>query len=49
MKIINIDLQNPRASNGMRTVNSMHILIIFPFKHSYEKGICVGKGHLCWD
>jgi hypothetical protein len=29
----------------MKIVNSMHILIIFPFKHSYEKGIYVGKGH----
>jgi hypothetical protein len=32
-----------------KMVNSVHILIIFPFKHSYEKGICVGKGDLCWD
>ncbi len=45
MKIVNVDLQNPCASNGMKIVNSMHILIIFPFKHSYEKGIYVGKGH----
>jgi len=47
--IINVDLQNPCASNWMKMVNSVHILIIFPFKHSYEKGICVGKGDLCWD